>query len=592
MIRLLGPPEIERDGVVVTPPRGHKAWAVLGFLLLAERPVARTRLGELMFGDADDPLGALRWTLAQLRRALGVAGSLHGDPLELRLPAGTVVDALLLAAGEPDPALVRGELLEGVEPGARAEFDAWLLVERRRLAGMCEAVLRDAALGSLAAGRPLAGAALASRAVALNRFDDGAHELLVRCLARGDEIDAARAHADACELLFRRELGRAPDPSVRAAAGEHAPSAASGGDRAAALGQLDAGRAAVAAGAVEPGVACLRQACAEALGVGDRALLADALAALGAALVHSVRGGDEEGAAVLHEALGLAAASGNREAECKACRELGFVAVQASRGPSAGRWLARAGALATDAGERAAVLGVRGKALSDRAHYDAAAGLLWESVATARHCGAVRQEAWSLAILGRALLLRGQLLEAAEVLDNSRALVAGEGWVAFQPFPEALRAEVALRQRDIDQGIALLDHAFALGCRIGDPCWEAIAARATGLVHEAVGERAAALAWLRDATVRAVRAPDPYVWMHAYCLEALAAVAISDAASDAEECVSQLERLAARGDMRELVVRAALHRARLGDPSSLAAARVLGEAIDNPALHAELAAAV
>ena len=88
MIRLLGPPEIERDGVVVTPPRGHKAWAVLAFLLLAERPVARTRLGELMFGDADDPLGALRWTLAQLRRALGVAGSLHGDPLELGLPAG------------------------------------------------------------------------------------------------------------------------------------------------------------------------------------------------------------------------------------------------------------------------------------------------------------------------------------------------------------------------------------------------------------------------------------------------------------------------------------------------------------------------
>jgi hypothetical protein len=44
--------------------------------------------------------------------------------------------------------------------------------------------------------------------------------------------------------------------------------------------------------------------------------------------------------------------------------------------------------------------------------------------------------------------------------------------------------------------------------------------------------------------------------------------------------------------MRELVVRAALHRARLGDPSSLNAAGLLGEAIDNPVLHAELAAAV
>ena len=44
--------------------------------------------------------------------------------------------------------------------------------------------------------------------------------------------------------------------------------------------------------------------------------------------------------------------------------------------------------------------------------------------------------------------------------------------------------------------------------------------------------------------------------------------------------------------MREFVVRAALHRARLGDPSGVRSARLLGEAIDNPALHAELAAAV
>ena len=74
-----------------------------------------------------------------------------------------------------------------------------------------------------------------------------------------------------------------------------------------------------------------------------------------------------------------------------------------------------------------------------------------------------------------------------------------EGWVAVQPFPEALRAEVALRQGDLDLAIGLLDHAFALGCRIGDPCWEAMAARARGLVHETAGERAEALEWLRDA---------------------------------------------------------------------------------------------
>jgi DNA-binding SARP family transcriptional activator len=589
-IRLLGPPEIERDGVVVAPPRGHKAWAVLAYLALAERPVARTRLAGLIFGDADDPRGALRWTLAQLRRALGVADVLDGDPLELGLPAGTAVDVLALASGEPDPELVRGELLEGVEPGAGADFDAWLRIERRRFAGVCESVLRDAALSRLAGGAALDAAALASRAVALNSFDDGAHELLVRCLARAGDTGAARAHADACEELFRRELGRSPDPGVRRAA--HAQSAPPAGDRAAAVGQLDAGRRAVDAGAVDAGVACLRQACAEARGVGDPALLARALAALGAALVHSVRGGDEEGAAVLHEALALAEAGGDREVECKVCRELGFVAGQAARGVSAGRWLALAGALAQDERERAAILGVRGKALSDRAYYEAAIGLLGESIAAARRFGDVRQAAFSLAILGRALMLRGELPEAVELLDDSLALVAEEGWVAFQPFPEALRAELALRQGDHDHAVALLDHSFALGCRIGDPCWEAIAARARGLVHEAAGERAAALTCLRDASVRAVRVAGPYVWMHAYCLDALAGVAIADAAPDAREHVVELEQLAARGHLRELVVRAALHRARLGDPSGVESARLLGEAIDNPALHAELAAAV
>jgi DNA-binding SARP family transcriptional activator len=593
VIRLLGPPEIEWDGSVVPPPRGHKTWAVLTYVVLAERPVWRARLAELVFGDAEDPRGALRWALAELRRALGLAGALRGDPLQPGLPAGTAVDVLALAAGETEPALARGELLEGIEPGAGPEFDVWLLLERRRLTGVCEAVVRDAALRALAAGAPLDAAALASRAVTLNRFDDGAHELLVRCLARTGDVAAARAQAEACDRLFRRELGREPDAGVRRAADERSgDDTAVRGDRAAALGQLDAGSAAVAAGAVEPGVACLRQACSEARGVGDPALLAHALAALGSALVHSVRGGDEEGAAVLHEALALAENCGDREVECKVCRELGFVAVQASRGVSASRWLARAGSHAVGDEERAAILGVRGKALSDRAHYAAAMSLLRESIASAQRCGDIRQAAWSLAILGRALLLRGEWRAATEALDDSLALVRENGWIAFQSFPEALRAEVALRRGEPDRAITLLDHAFSLGCRIGDPCWEALAARAMGLVHEAAGERAAALEWLRDAAARSVRVADPYVWMHAYCLDALAAVAIANAAPDAGEWVSALEDRAARGGMRELVVRAALHRAALGDRTGLAAARGLADTIDNPLLHAELATAV
>lgn len=589
-IRLLGRPEIEHDGTVATSPRGRKAWAVLAYLALAERPVARTRLAALLFGDANDPLGALRWTLAELRRALSISDALRADPLELDLPPGAIVDVIALSSGEPDPDLARGELLEGIDQGAGAAFDAWLLVERRRQAGVCEAVLRDAALRTLASGAALDAAALASRALALDIFNESAHELLVRCLSRAGEIGAARHHANACEVLFRRELGRVPDARVRRAADEHASNGTPArGDRAAAIGQLAAGRAALAAGAVEPGVACLRQACAEARGAADPALLAKALTALGVALVHAVRGRDEEGAAVLHEGLRLAEAASEPELAAKICRELGFVEVQAGRGTSAGRWLLRATGLTTDERERAAVLGVRGMALSDRAHYVAAITLLSESAETARSCGDLRQAAWSLALLGRVRLLRGELSQAVEQLDDSLTLVESEGWVAFQPFPEALRAEAALRQHEPTRALAMLEHAFSLGCRLGDPCWEAMAARAKGLALEKAGERAQALEHLRDGAARAVRVADPYVWVQGYCLDALATVEIAAGAPQAADRVAQLDRLAARSDMRELVVRAAVHRARLGDPSGVPAARLLAEAIGNPALSTELA---
>jgi DNA-binding SARP family transcriptional activator len=589
VVRLLGAPEIQRDGVIVTGPRGRKAWAVIAYLVLAEQRVPRARLAALMFGGADDPLGALRWALAQVRGTLGLAGALQGDPLTLDLPSSVKVDVLSLLEGDADPRLVRGELLEGTDPNPGEAFDAWLLVERRRLAGVCEGVLRDAALGSLAAGVPMDGAAFASRALSLSPFDESLHELLVRCLARAGQFGAARHQASACEVLFRRELGRSPDARVRRAAEEagYAGPAATG-DRAAAVGQLEAGVAALAAGAAEPGVACMRMACAEARAYGEPELLAHALSELGSALVHAVRGRDEEGAALLHEALAISEQTGDREIAARVCRELGYIEVQAGRGASAGRWLERSTELACTDSERAAILGVRGMALSDRAHYGPAVALLSESVSTAERCGAIRQTAWSLALLGRARLLSGDLPSAAAALDRSLALVEQEGWVAFQPLPEALLGEVALMGGELKQANTLLHHAFALGCRLGDPCWEALAKRALGLLHAARAEITPALECLRDATQRAVRVCDPYVWVHAYSLDALAGMAVASKADDASALVSDLERIAARSDMRELIVRAALHRAALGDPAGLEAARPLAEAIDSPALHLAL----
>src|SRR5437762_11281428 len=91
-IRLLGSPRIEQDGEPVAGPRGNKAWALLAYLLLSRHPPSRRKLAELLFSEADDPLGALRWSLAQLRQALGQSNSLRGDPVDLALEPGTDID--------------------------------------------------------------------------------------------------------------------------------------------------------------------------------------------------------------------------------------------------------------------------------------------------------------------------------------------------------------------------------------------------------------------------------------------------------------------------------------------------------------------
>jgi DNA-binding SARP family transcriptional activator len=88
-VRLMGPPRIESSTGASRQVRGQKAWALLARILLADRPLTRRELSSELFPDADDPLGSLRWTLAALRKALGSAALLTGDPVE---PAPSVVD--------------------------------------------------------------------------------------------------------------------------------------------------------------------------------------------------------------------------------------------------------------------------------------------------------------------------------------------------------------------------------------------------------------------------------------------------------------------------------------------------------------------
>jgi DNA-binding SARP family transcriptional activator len=553
-VHLLGRPCALVEGRPVRGPRGRKSWAVLALLVLGERPPSRRRLAELLFAEADDPLGALRWTLAELRRVLDI--DLGGDPVEIRWGMGDRVD-VPLGDAVPDS----DQLLDGISLPDSPLFESWLLVQRRRQGAAVHALLRETAMAELASGRNERAVELAARLVGLAPLEEAGHTLLVRALAvSGDRTAAAQAAAQ-CAVLFEHELGTPPSTAVRVAvdAGIRYPSAPVLHGSAAARAQLKAGDAALAAGATEAGLDCLRRAVTEARGCGDEQLLAASLTALGSALVHAVRGRDEEGSAVFHESLQLSQSA-------TALRELGFVDVQAGRRARATRWLERARAAASgDDREIAAIDGVRGMNLSDSGHYEQALPVLTASVERALRCGSRRQAAWSASLIGRLHLLRGSLEDAARALATSLDLVEQERWLAFQPWPEAFAAELDIASGSPHTAERRLTEAFALSCQLADPCWEAVTARGLAVLR-ARQDPAGALALLDDARGRCVRWPDTYQWVLAYTLDAACTAAVTAGDPSASERANELAAIAARTDMREFLHRASAHQRALGEP--------------------------
>jgi len=106
----------------------------------------------------------------------------------------------------------------------------------------------------------------------------------------------------------------------------------------------------------------------------------------------------------------------------------------------------------------------------------------------------------------------------------------------------------------------------------------------------AEGDVSEGVRWLDDARTRCVRIPDAYLWVHAYCLDALAQQGIAHGVAGVDRWVADLEAIAARTGMGELLVRALLHRDALGATGARESATVFAAGIDNPAVLQRLAA--
>lgn len=216
-LRLLGPLAVRRGAAVLPLPPSRKVRALLAYLSLAPRPVARGRLCELLWDVPNDPRGELRWCLSKLRGLLDEPGrrrvETHGDAVRLEL-AGCLVDAAEVARAAADgiatlaperlrqlAALFRGDFVEGLEIDRSPAFNGWLVAQRRRFRD-CQAVLLqqlardgtdDEALGHL------------EKWLALAPFDRQAHAALLQALARRGRIREGEEHVAATARLFAAE---------------------------------------------------------------------------------------------------------------------------------------------------------------------------------------------------------------------------------------------------------------------------------------------------------------------------------------------------------------------------------------------------
>jgi len=570
-------------------------WALLAYLIRAETPLSRGRLASLLFADADDPLGTLRWNLAELRRMLGIKDILRGEPIALHLPADTEVDLDTVVRGTWRQAMsvptIGGAFLEGLSFPTCPAFEIWLLTERSHLANASASVMREAALGRIAAGAPADAVKLARKLVEVEPLNESYQALLIRSLAASGDRDDARAQLEACRALLMKELGVEPGPDVRNAVDAQvaSPLRKEMVGSASARAHMDAGEAAIAAGAVDVGLNSLRSAAADAQAVGQASLEAQALLALGSSLIHAPRGRDEEGSVVLHRAIEVASQAGLERVVAGARRELGYVEMLAARYDRSRSWLEHAlESVGDDVGEEAMIRAVLGACWSDTAHYPEALTELNRSLALAEEIGAGKQIAFTCAFLGRVQLLTGDVDQARSSALRAKLTAEQEGWTSFVAWPESFVGDCLLTEGDVEGAADAYEHAFALGCQIGDPCWEGVGARGIGLVKERRGRVDEAIDWLDDARTRCVRIADAYMWVEAYCQDALCQIAIDHGVEGAPDFVQELEVGAAARGLREFVARAHLHRHRLGDDMALDAATVLAANIANPSLHEAL----
>jgi hypothetical protein len=131
----------------------------------------------------------------------------------LHLASDVVVDVEVVTRGAWADAVglpgLGADLLEGTAIRGAPAFESWLLSQGRRLAAASEAILHEAALGSMSQGAFDTARDCAVRAAAMSPLDENHQALLIRLYRLAGDDDAA-------QMIHSAALGNKGDADAAA----------------------------------------------------------------------------------------------------------------------------------------------------------------------------------------------------------------------------------------------------------------------------------------------------------------------------------------------------------------------------------------
>jgi DNA-binding SARP family transcriptional activator len=213
MLRVLGPPEVYREGQKLKPLT-QKSLAILCYLAVRKRPTSREELTELLW----TPAAGGNSFRTELHRLRGLPGA------ETWLRVGRVLEIIATTDLEAFERAVLEErfgealalhpwpetLLRDLKPHGAPAFGDWLEVERARVGALFCAALRGRALELEEIDACFEALGLVRHLIDLDPLDESAYRAAMRLEYKRGHIQAALQYYEACRRTLKGELDLEP----------------------------------------------------------------------------------------------------------------------------------------------------------------------------------------------------------------------------------------------------------------------------------------------------------------------------------------------------------------------------------------------